>query len=113
MAIKNGFKARFVKCGEGYNGDYDKNDPEDRELLRLDIIRVENGEEFQDQDMSYCTSVPVDTPKEERRRLLKAAVKLMAKARDEGKVSLKRQAEKLSWMEPGMSVSKLTERPET
>lgn len=105
--LKNGFKARFVRLGEGFNGDYDEEDPEDKELLRLDIIRVENGEEFQDQDMSYCTSVPVDTPKKERRRLLKLAVKLMAKARDEGK-SLKRQAETLSWMEPDISEEKLT-----
>jgi hypothetical protein len=74
----------FVDLGEGYNGDYDPEDPEDTKLLRFDAyikrtpsttFNEENGLEDNDQDdykggwamrenSSFCTQVPADTPKE-------------------------------------------------
>lgn len=50
--------------GEGYNGDYDENDPDDKPLLRADLY-------FQDimcSDGSYCTVAPDGTPEDVLRR---------------------------------------------
>jgi len=50
--------------GEGYNGDYDEDDPEDKALLRADLY-------FKGKmcaDGSYCTLAPDDTPEETLKR---------------------------------------------
>lgn len=73
----------FVDLDEGYNGEYDPNDPEDAKLLRFDAyikrtpsttFNEENGLGENDHDdykggwamrenSSFCTQVPADTPK--------------------------------------------------
>lgn len=53
---------------EGYNGEYDENDPDDVPLLRFTIYTREQhptegdvGDWEQAEDCSYCTENPIDT----------------------------------------------------
>jgi hypothetical protein len=95
-----GFKVRFVRCNEGYSGDYNPADPEDQELLRIDVLNLTDDGWIQIENGSTCTNIPVKTPKNERRRLLKLALEFVRAARLENR-SLKRSVERLSWLEPG------------
>lgn len=54
--------------GEGYEGDYDEDDPEDERLLRFTFytLNEENGETVSLEDASYCTHLTVDLPLEAR-----------------------------------------------
>lgn len=46
------------ETGEGYDGDYDPSDPDDRLLLRADLFYEMQPVD----DGSYCTAAPADTP---------------------------------------------------
>lgn len=50
------YEVRFVALGEGYTGEWEPSDPDDRELLRLDIADLDDP----DNDQSLCTEVPAD-----------------------------------------------------
>lgn len=55
----------FITLGEGYNGDYDPEDPCDAELIRFDVYAnglYTEGEWDMVDDASYCTSLEVGTP---------------------------------------------------
>ena len=54
-------RADWYRAGEGYWGDYNPNNPNDRELLRFDIYKNVNGEWEEVDDASYCTNVTADT----------------------------------------------------
>ncbi|MCL4722816.1 MAG: hypothetical protein KJZ90_00875 [Rhodocyclaceae bacterium] len=64
----------FADIGEGRNGDYNPEDPEDEALLRLDFMQKDEGGEFVDTDGSGCTNVSVSATKEERQRFLELAM---------------------------------------
>lgn len=81
----------FVELGEGYCGEYDPNDPDDVELLRLDAI--EDGEEIE----SLCTALPVATSAPAKRRAL-AMVNAFVE-RNPG-VTPRKVVEVFSWMDP-------------
>jgi len=101
----------FTDLGEGWDGDYQENDPNDTSLLRFDVSvhrnltvahdRCEdNGTEWLPvQDASYCTQMPVDT---DVTVLEKALRHIMSEVRDPLKAghSIKRLCEKLSWISP-------------
>ena len=94
---RDGTRVSFVDLGEGWNGDYDPNDPRDQELLRFDIARRDaDGEWEMVQDGSYCTRMPTDAPE----ATLRAALEYIL---DEvcALPHIKRRAEELSWIEPG------------
>lgn len=96
MRIKEGsIEVEWVALGEGWDGDYNPDDPEDTELLRFDVYK--DGEMVE--DASYCTQVPADTPEPEQRRLLKI---IMDEVRSplEGDNSIKKLCERLSWIDP-------------
>lgn len=63
----------WVSLGEGYNGDYDPNDPEDASLLRFDVYFTPWGTDgWTELDGgSYCTQLTVDASPKEKARLLK------------------------------------------
>ncbi len=52
------YRLDWIFIGEGYNGEYDDADPEDKRLLRADLYAdgemLDNG--------SYCTLACIDTP---------------------------------------------------
>lgn len=84
---------QFSHIGEGLNGDYDPNDPDDIPLLRFDIYELVDGEWQQMDDASYCTGIPVDTPIAEIRGYL---TMIMDSTYD--LTNVKREAELLSWL---------------
>lgn len=60
----------WCNIGEGYNGDFDPDDPEDANLLRFDVsVKCVDGWEPV-VDGSACTCVPADTPEDVLKRLL-------------------------------------------
>lgn len=54
------FKIIFEHIGEGYDGDYNPEDPIDRPLLRCDIYKKDNIDETI-RDGSFCTNIPENT----------------------------------------------------
>lgn len=68
--IKDNVKICWINIGEGINGDYDENNPEDINLLRFDVYVLEDGDWIAVDDASYCTNVPSNTGKEELEKLL-------------------------------------------
>ena len=57
------FQVLFESIGEGYNGDYDPDDPKDIELLRFTVFEKKDGEWEPIDDCSYCTLFPTNTPR--------------------------------------------------
>jgi len=74
--------------GEGYEGDYDESDPDDKPLLRADLyykgIRCAEG--------SYCTLAPEDTPES---LLLRFSNDLFDKLSDDAVLSVDEEAEEV------------------
>lgn len=98
--IREPIKVEWVSLGEGLSGDYNEDDPDDIELLRFDVSKrnadVSGGWEAID-DASYCTRVPVETPKHVLRALLKIIMQEIYEAASEGH-SIKKICEHLSWI---------------
>lgn len=53
-------RVEWVNLGEGLDGDYDPNDPQDIPLLRFDVYRLDSASKTWDavDDSSYCTRFP-------------------------------------------------------
>lgn len=94
--IEKGMVSTEWECiGEGWNGDFDKDDPDDEELLRFTILL----NEVQIEDASYCTQTPVNTSDEIQVRLL-IAIHLEAVRGLEGSDRIKETMERMSWISP-------------
>lgn len=92
--------------GEGYEMDYVEDDPEDVPLLRFYLSRFVIGDEESLEsvdDGSYCTEMPINTPKE---FLLKAAEHILATVAHNIIVgsSYKHDVERLSWINPSSPI---------
>lgn len=97
--IKNGIKVEWVDLDEGLSGEYNPNDPEDIALLRFDVSELVDGEwEIMDNG-SYCTAMPVHTPKvvleQGLHKIYDEVYDVLA-----GGGSIKKTCESLSWMSP-------------
>ena len=88
-------RVEFWQAGEGWNGDYDPDDPNDVELWRFDVQELVDGEWETMSDASYCTQMPVDTDFE---TIQKALRWIMDETFDTK--SVKRVCEDLSWISP-------------
>jgi len=95
--IKNNVRVSWVELGEGKQGDYDPNDPNDVELLRFDVERMENGTWEILDGGSYCTQVPVSATPEQRRVGLKDIMNSVYNPIMAGD-SIRRMASDFSWM---------------
>ena len=62
--IKGKVRVEWVELGEGMLGAYNPDDPDDVELLRFDVSRLEEGEWIDPGDASYCTLFPADASDE-------------------------------------------------
>ncbi len=102
----NLLKVEFANIGEGYNGDYDPNDPEDDELIRFYVYTNANyGKDLpydweEVEDTSECTTIPVDSDTD---YLIKKATAVFNRFRKEitdypVETSCKKLAEELSWI---------------
>jgi len=103
----------WVSIGEGLQGEYDPDNPEDVELLRYDAyvrsIDPDTDEQrgleidfMRDgwgtlQDSSYCTQTPASTPRETLKQLAQLMADRLADKLDAG---WKRTAEEMSWAHP-------------
>ncbi len=102
------WKAVLTELGEGWNGEYNPDDPEDEELVRFDMYRERNEKDWWDadhgehvngrfvswyapQDSSYCTALPVGD--KAGRSALLAMLTQMVETGDTGK----RDWEQASW----------------
>ena len=98
--IKDDVKVIWENIGEGYNGDYDEDDPEDENLLRYTVYVKDNGEWREVDDASYCTLVPADTDKEYLMKLLEILMdEFYDVLHDNIDSSVKKLAERMSWIE--------------
>ena len=77
--------------GEGYSGDYDEEDPDDKPLMRYDFFR-QGEEEAID---SYCTLMPITDP-----QAVRGMAMLFLDALDNNEHYPKRIMECLTWTEP-------------
>ncbi len=96
VLIRGNLRIDWDELGEGWNGDWDPDDPDDVELLRFSVYRLEGGEWVEADDASYCTQVPVATAAGVRQRLLEGLMDEIDGARG----SIKKLCERLSWIDP-------------
>lgn len=96
--IKDNVKVSFEDIGEGINGFYNPDDPDDVALLRFDVYSLtSDGEWDAIDDASYCTNVPVSTDPEKVNQLLET---IMCEVYDDvcAGISIKKKCEGLSWL---------------
>lgn len=97
--VKGNVRVSWEELGEGLDGDYDPNDPDDVELLRFDVSVFKDGYWEAVDDASYCTLMPISAPdilKSSGLRIIMDEVyePLMAG------YSIKKVCERLSWIGP-------------
>jgi hypothetical protein len=93
----------WSELGEGWEGEYNENDPNDEELLRFDVsIWNCDPEEpwIAVEDASYCTAFPVNTDPILRERALNYIMDEIWEQLADSRCSIKRICEKLSWINP-------------
>lgn len=83
--------------GEGWNGDYDKDNPEDVPLLRFSCREYSTRDQawYGMNDASYCTRMPINSSLD---MLARAGVIILEVIVDD--VSYKKRLEELSWFCP-------------
>jgi hypothetical protein len=95
--VRGDVKVEWAELGEGKDGDYDPNDPDDIELLRFDVSREEGDDWEAIDDASYCTQVPVSATPEQRAKGLQLIMDEIYDAASEDH-SIKKACEHLSWI---------------
>ncbi len=95
--IKGNIKVEWAKLGEGIDGDYNPDDPDDVELLRFDVSRKTKGHWEAIDDASYCTQIPVSATPEQRQSGLEWIMAEVYEPASQG-ASIKKICELLSWL---------------
>jgi len=91
------YKAQWSDIGEGMDGDYNPDNPDDVALLRFDTYEMVDGKWESIDDGSYCTAMPVGADES----ILKAGLEyLLRELSDLGGRSPKKMLEGASWMSP-------------
>ena len=62
VIIRNNVKIEWVNLGEGLDGDYDPENPNDFNLLRFDVSRHDGNDWTAIEDGSYCTMIQANAP---------------------------------------------------
>ena len=96
---KGNVKVCWVELGEGFNGDYDPEDPDDIELLRFDVMHLVDGEWLYVESASYCTLFPVQADADLKAQALAILMDRFYEPVTQG-ISIKKLAEEMSWIEP-------------
>lgn len=97
--IRGSVRVDWDELGEGWNGDYNPDDPDDTELLRFTVYWFDGQEWVECDDTSYCTRVPAGTSDDVRQRLLEGLMDEFASAVT-GVHGTKKLGERLSWIDP-------------
>jgi hypothetical protein len=94
--IRGNVRIDWVNLGEGFDGDYDADNPDDVNLLRFDVYRHDGAEWIEVEDGSYCTQVPAHANHVTLRQILSI---FMDYIHDDIKSvgKSKRKCEQLSW----------------
>jgi hypothetical protein len=98
ISISQGMvKVTMEYIGEGYNGDYNPEDPKDEPLVRFSV----DCEGMELCDASYCTEIPVSTSEE---KVIGYARQILHEVKGplESGHSIKRLCERLSWLYSGV-----------
>lgn len=98
---EGGVRVCWDDIGEGICGDYNPDDPDDIPLLRFYVDIFRDGQWEEVEDASYCTLMPVTTPKpilDRALRYLHAEYKDALS--DYPYSSVKKLGERLSWISP-------------
>lgn len=98
--IKNDIVAvEWEDIGEGWNGEYNPDDPKDTPLLRF-YVQKNNGGLWEDvEGASYCTQMPADTNDQILVRALGSIIQEIYDAVVDNS-SIKKACERLSWLCP-------------
>lgn len=96
-------KVEFCNLNEGYEGEYNHDDPEDVNLLRFDISKRMDGEQDWSEipDSSYCTQIPAHSSFDTLEKALDMIMDEIFYAVVEGN-SIKKACERMSWISPDM-----------
>lgn len=84
------------ETGEGRDGDFRPEDPDDVLLLRFDVDQKVDGEWQEVRDGSYCTALPASIGVEKMEEYARELLELVADHVRAG-VSIKRVCEEASW----------------
>jgi len=87
------------ETGEGKNGNYNPDDPEDQPMLRFDVYELDEGEWVEVDSASYCTALPATVSEEMMDKALMVLMRELGPGVRAG-VSIKKKAERLSWLSP-------------
>lgn len=95
---KDNVKVELEYIGEGYSGDYDPEDEEDKKLLRFTVLKRDGQHWLQMDNGSYCTLLTTDLTDQEQKKALNLIMdKVYNKIQSED--SIKRICEELSWLD--------------
>lgn len=98
--VKDNVKVIWENIGEGINGDYDEDDPEDENLLRFTVYVNDDGEWIEVDNASYCTRVSADKDNEYLMVLLNLLMhEFYDVLHDNIYHSVKKLAEAMSWIQ--------------
>lgn len=91
-------KVEIEYIGEGWYGDYDEEDPDDSELARFTVMKMnDDGEWEQADDCSYCTQMEYYVLEKEN-LLDVAAQAIQRRVEGESETRWKKVCEELSWL---------------
>ncbi|QRM34779.1 hypothetical protein [Microvirga sp. VF16] len=99
VATGEKFQASLEWIGEGEDGDYRPDDPNDRLILRFDVSQKGDDGKWEDvPDSSYCMQLDARLPRPIRELAANLVLKAVEEAHAAG-LSIKRVCERLSWMD--------------
>lgn len=94
--IRGNVRIDWVNLHEGFDGDYDPENPDDVNLLRFDVYRHDGADWVEVEDGSYCTQIPANANHATLRRVLRSFMDyIYDDVVSVGKA--KRKCEQLSW----------------
>ena len=97
---QNKYRLEWVYLGEGYDLDFDPDDPDDEPLLRFDVyVWDDGGWNGEISDTSYCTQNNVKTSADDLIMMGRNILMDFAEAWDDGS-SGKKILERCSWITP-------------
>lgn len=96
------YRVTFENIGEGYNGDYNENDPTDQPLLRFSCEKKVGRSWEWMEDASYCTCLPDTTSKKKLEGYSKRIVKCLEDTDAKGE-SYRHELERFSWLGNGVN----------
>ena len=97
--IKDNIKVVLVNLNEGFYGDYNADNPKDKNFLRFEVYMNNQGEWQEVEDASYCTCLEADADEEKMDKCLEILMnEFYDVLHDNPEISVKKLGERLSWI---------------